>query len=122
MRNEDSSSVIDVLLSRRTLYAAKIRIKHVFHLLCAEFPLYYICMFTTMKVLQSVNRDLRQFFWIDVEQVRKNYALDLAVLLIPRRQDTSKRIKLRVFTHLHSLSLNFHLQRKTGEVLKVSVC
>jgi ABC-type transport system involved in Fe-S cluster assembly fused permease/ATPase subunit len=36
-------------------------------------------------------------------------------------QDTSKRIKLRVFTHLHSLSLNFHLQRKTGEVLKVRI-
>ena len=34
-------------------------------------------------------------------------------------QDTSKRIKLRVFSHLHSLSLKFHLDRKTGEVLKV---
>ena len=33
------------------------------------FPTYYIVMFAIMKVLQSINRDLRQFFWIDVEQV-----------------------------------------------------
>ena len=43
--------------------------KRLFLMIFAEFPVYYIFMFTVMKVLQAVNRDLRQFFWIDVEQV-----------------------------------------------------
>ncbi|KAK7476600.1 hypothetical protein BaRGS_00032146 [Batillaria attramentaria] len=32
---------------------------------------------------------------------------------------SSKRMEVKVFTHLHSLSLRWHLQRKTGEVLRV---
>jgi ATP-binding cassette subfamily B (MDR/TAP) protein 6 len=43
----------------------------------------------------------RQFIWIPVQQY------------------TSRMIQLSVFGHLHSLSLRWHLSRKTGEVLRV---
>jgi len=65
------------------------------------FPLMLIVWYTLLKLLQSLQRDLRNFIWIAVEQ------------------DTSRRIKIMVFRHLHALSLKYHLNRKTGEVLKV---
>lgn len=65
------------------------------------FPVELIIWYTVLKLLQSLQRDLRNFLWILVEQ------------------DTSRRIKIMVFRHLHALSLKYHLNRKTGEVLKV---
>ena len=65
------------------------------------FPATLIIWYTVLKLLQSLQRDLRNFLWILVEQ------------------DTSRRIKIMVFRHLHALSLKYHLNRKTGEVLKV---
>ncbi|KAF2361769.1 ABC transporter type 1 transmembrane domain [Trinorchestia longiramus] len=38
---------------------------------------------------------------------------------IPIQQYTSREVQLSLFTHLHSLSLRWHLGRKTGEVLRV---
>ncbi|XP_034310382.2 ATP-binding cassette sub-family B member 6 [Magallana gigas] len=40
-------------------------------------------------------------------------------LWIPVQQYTTRRIQVRLFSHLHGLSLRWHLQRKTGEVLRV---
>ncbi|ORX62569.1 hypothetical protein DM01DRAFT_318095 [Hesseltinella vesiculosa] len=40
-------------------------------------------------------------------------------LWIPVQQYTSREISLKMFSHLHSLSLAFHINRKTGEVLRV---
>lgn len=40
-------------------------------------------------------------------------------LWIPIGQYTTREISLKVFSHLHSLSLSFHINRKTGEVLRV---
>ncbi|KAG2210102.1 hypothetical protein INT46_010307 [Mucor plumbeus] len=40
-------------------------------------------------------------------------------LWIPIGQYTTREISLKVFNHLHSLSLGFHINRKTGEVLRV---
>ncbi|XP_056002863.1 ATP-binding cassette sub-family B member 6-like [Ostrea edulis] len=40
-------------------------------------------------------------------------------LWIPVQQYTTRRIQVRLFSHLHRLSLRWHLQRKTGEVLRV---
>ncbi|XP_061179768.1 ATP-binding cassette sub-family B member 6-like [Saccostrea echinata] len=40
-------------------------------------------------------------------------------LWIPVQQYTTRRIQVRLFNHLHRLSLRWHLQRKTGEVLRV---
>ncbi len=34
-------------------------------------------------------------------------------------QYTTRSLKLRVFSHLHNLSLRWHLSRKTGEVLRI---
>ncbi len=34
-------------------------------------------------------------------------------------QYTTRTLKLRVFSHLHHLSLRWHLTRKTGEVLRI---
>uniref|UniRef100_A0A8C4LY77 ATP-binding cassette sub-family B member 6 n=1 Tax=Equus asinus TaxID=9793 RepID=A0A8C4LY77_EQUAS len=45
--------------------------------------------------------NLRTFLWIRVQQF------------------TSRRLQLRLFSHLHELSLRWHLGRRTGEVLRV---
>lgn len=66
-----------------------------------SFPTNYIVAYSALRIFTALQRDVRAFIWLDVEQ------------------DTSLRIKLRVFSHLHSLSHKYHLNRKTGEVLKV---
>lgn len=40
-------------------------------------------------------------------------------LWIPVQQYTSREISVKMFSHLHALSLAFHINRKTGEVLRV---
>ncbi|KAH3715868.1 ATP-binding cassette sub-family B member 6-like [Dreissena polymorpha] len=40
-------------------------------------------------------------------------------LWIPVQQYTTRRIQVKLFGHLHNLSLGWHLKRKTGEVLRV---
>ncbi|KAI7868229.1 hypothetical protein BDF14DRAFT_1794250 [Spinellus fusiger] len=40
-------------------------------------------------------------------------------LWIPIGQYTTRKISVDMFNHLHSLSLQFHIHRKTGEVLRV---
>lgn len=45
--------------------------------------------------------NLRTFLWIRVQQF------------------TSRGVELRLFSHLHELSLRWHLGRRTGEVLRV---
>ncbi|CAF0743833.1 unnamed protein product [Didymodactylos carnosus] len=42
-----------------------------------------------------------------------------SVLWIKVEQYTTRTLKLRVFSHLHNLSLKWHLSRKTGEVLRI---
>lgn len=39
-------------------------------------------------------------------------------LWIPIQQYTTREIEVELFRHLHSLSLRWHLNRKTGEVLR----
>ena len=34
-------------------------------------------------------------------------------------QNTTRTLKIKVLTHLHHLSLHWHLSRKTGEVLRI---
>lgn len=45
--------------------------------------------------------NLRSFLWIRIQQY------------------TTREIEVELFAHLHSLSLRWHLNRKTGEVLRV---
>ncbi|KAI8803714.1 P-loop containing nucleoside triphosphate hydrolase protein [Cladochytrium replicatum] len=40
-------------------------------------------------------------------------------LWIPVGQFTTRAISLKMFAHLHNLSLRFHINRKTGEILRV---
>uniref|UniRef100_H3BEA4 ATP-binding cassette sub-family B member 6 n=2 Tax=Latimeria chalumnae TaxID=7897 RepID=H3BEA4_LATCH len=66
-----------------------------------------VCMYVFLKFLQGgaagssgfVN-NLRSFIWIRVQQY------------------TNREVQVRLFAHLHSLSLRWHLGRKTGEVLR----
>uniref|UniRef100_A0A4W3HL01 ATP-binding cassette sub-family B member 6 n=1 Tax=Callorhinchus milii TaxID=7868 RepID=A0A4W3HL01_CALMI len=66
-----------------------------------------VCMYAFLKFLQGggagssgfVN-NLRSFLWIRVQQF------------------TNREVQIRLFAHLHSLSLRWHLGRKTGEVLR----
>lgn len=40
-------------------------------------------------------------------------------LWIPIQQYTTRELEVELFKHLHSLSLRWHLSRKTGQVLRV---
>ncbi|XP_051870229.1 ATP-binding cassette sub-family B member 6-like isoform X2 [Pristis pectinata] len=66
-----------------------------------------VCLYVLLKFLQGggtgssgfVN-NIRSFMWIKVQQY------------------TSRQVQVGLFAHLHSLSLRWHLGRKTGEVLR----
>ncbi|XP_033836267.1 ATP-binding cassette sub-family B member 6 [Periophthalmus magnuspinnatus] len=66
-----------------------------------------VCIYVLLKLLQGGGAgssgfvsNLRSFLWIRVQQF------------------TNRVVQLRLFAHLHSLSLRWHLGRKTGEVLR----
>ncbi|XP_071454938.1 ATP-binding cassette sub-family B member 6 [Hetaerina americana] len=67
-----------------------------------------VLIFVAFKFLQGggtggmgVLNNLRSFLWISIQQY------------------TTRAVQVELFAHLHSLSLRWHLGRKTGEVLKV---
>ena len=60
-----------------------------------SLPIFSIVMYASLRFLVSIQRDIRSLFWLPVEQY------------------TRRSISLYVFRHLHSLSLSFHLNRKT---------
>lgn len=49
----------------------------------------------------GVLNNFRSFLWIRIQQY------------------TTREIEVELFAHLHSLSLRWHLNRKTGEVLRI---
>ncbi|KAB5523244.1 hypothetical protein PHYPO_G00150260 [Pangasianodon hypophthalmus] len=67
-----------------------------------------VCIYVLLKflqgggagVLQVSSVNARTFLWIRVQQY------------------TGRVVQVRLFAHLHSLSLRWHLQRRTGEVLR----
>ncbi|XP_067460368.1 ATP-binding cassette sub-family B member 6 isoform X2 [Thunnus thynnus] len=66
-----------------------------------------VCIYTLLKFLQGGGAgtsgfisNLRQFLWIKVQQF------------------TSRGVQVRLFSHLHGLSLRWHLERHTGDVLR----
>lgn len=68
----------------------------------------WILIYVGFKFLQGggtgtmgVLNNLRSFLWIRIQQY------------------TTREIEVELFRHLHSLSLRWHLGRKTGEVLRV---
>lgn len=62
---------------------------------CAFHP--YLCLFSGASGFIS---NVRSFLWIKVQQF------------------TDRVVQVRLFAHLHSLSLRWHLSRKTGDVLR----
>lgn len=73
-----------------------------------EFPWQYILLNVFCKVFQGggfgglgLLSNLRSLMWIRVQQF------------------TTKGIMVKLFAHLHGLSLQWHLNRKTGEVLRI---
>ncbi|KAM4608724.1 ATP-binding cassette sub-family B member 6-like [Polymixia lowei] len=65
-----------------------------------------VCLYTLLKFLQGGGAgtsgfisNLRQFLWTRVQQY------------------TSRVVQVRLFCHLHGLSLRWHLERRTGDVL-----
>nr|XP_054767869.1 ATP-binding cassette sub-family B member 6-like [Lytechinus pictus] len=72
------------------------------------FPVRYIVYYVGCKLLQGggfgslgLLSNMRSLLWIRVQQY------------------TTKGIMVRLFEHLHHLSLRWHLNRKTGEVLRM---
>lgn len=73
-----------------------------------DFRWDWILMYVGFKFLQGggtgtmgLLNNLRSFLWIRIQQY------------------TTRTIEIELFRHLHSLSLRWHLGRKTGEVLRV---
>ncbi|CEG79479.1 Putative Mitochondrial ABC transporter ATM [Rhizopus microsporus] len=63
-----------------------------------------VCIYVGFKFLQGTS---------GLIQALQNY------LWIPVGQYTTREISVKLFAHLHNLSLHFHINRKTGEVLRV---
>nr|XP_045600153.1 ATP-binding cassette sub-family B member 6-like [Procambarus clarkii] len=68
----------------------------------------YVLVYVALKFVQGGGtggmgflNNLRTLLWISVQQY------------------TSREVQVQLFTHLHNLSLRWHLGRKTGEVLRV---
>lgn len=73
-----------------------------------EFCWHWILLYAGFKFLQGggtgtmgLLNNIRSFLWIRVQQY------------------TTREIEIELFAHLHSLSLRWHLGRKTGEVLRI---
>ena len=73
-----------------------------------SFPVEFILIYILLRFLQGgavgtmgLLNNLRSFLWIKVQQY------------------TARTMQIQLFAHLHSLSLRWHLGRKTGEVLSV---
>jgi len=69
-----------------------------------RFPVPELLIFVTYKFLQGSSglvATLQSTFWIPAEQF------------------TTRSVAIQMFEHLHRLSLRYHLNRKTGEVLRV---
>ena len=67
---------------------------------CLNIVSYYnvlLCLVGSMGLMNNI----RSFIWINVQQY------------------TSKTVQVQLFNHLHSLSLRWHLSRKTGEVIRM---
>ncbi|KAH8552559.1 hypothetical protein BGW37DRAFT_489423 [Umbelopsis sp. PMI_123] len=63
-----------------------------------------ILLYTGLKVLQGgagILQSVQSYLWFPINQY------------------TTREISLEMFRHLHNLSLQFHINRKTGEVLRV---
>ncbi|KAK4322985.1 hypothetical protein Pmani_006291 [Petrolisthes manimaculis] len=68
----------------------------------------YVLIYVALKFLQGSGSGLMGF----INNIR-------SLLWISVQQYTSREVQIQLFSHLHNLSLRWHLGRKTGEVLRV---
>ncbi|CEP07529.1 hypothetical protein [Parasitella parasitica] len=80
------------------------------------------------RVVDQFNREPETFAWAAVcayvafKFLQGGSGLIQALqnwLWIPIGQFTTREISVKLFAHLHSLSLHYHINRKTGEVLRI---
>ncbi|KAI9258713.1 hypothetical protein EDC94DRAFT_563959 [Helicostylum pulchrum] len=80
------------------------------------------------KVVDQFNREPETFAWAAVlayvgfKFLQGGSGLIQAFqnwLWIPIGQFTTREVSVKLFAHLHSLSLHYHINRKTGEVLRI---
>ncbi|KAG2190656.1 hypothetical protein INT46_010220 [Mucor plumbeus] len=80
------------------------------------------------RVVDQFNREPETFAWAAVcayvafKFLQGGSGLIQAMqnwLWIPIGQYTTREISVKLFAHLHSLSLHYHINRKTGEVLRI---
>lgn len=80
------------------------------------------------RIVDSFNNEPETFAWAAVlayvgfKFLQGTSGLVQAVqnwLWIPIGQFTTREVSVKLFAHLHSLSLHYHINRKTGEVLRV---
>ncbi|KAI7900968.1 uncharacterized protein BX663DRAFT_475984 [Cokeromyces recurvatus] len=80
------------------------------------------------RVVDQFSREPETFAWLAVcayvgfKFLQGGSGLVQAVqnwLWIPVGQFTTREISVKLFAHLHNLSLHYHINRKTGEVLRV---
>ncbi|XP_022787340.1 ATP-binding cassette sub-family B member 6, mitochondrial-like [Stylophora pistillata] len=71
-------------------------------------PWHLILIYVALRFLQGggtggigLLNNIKSFLWIKIQQF------------------TSRTLQVQLFAHLHSLSLNWHLNRKTGEVIRM---
>lgn len=74
--------------------------KAVDQLTVLSFPVFMIIAYGLLRLVSSACENIRDGIFITVQQ------------------DTRRKAALKVFDHLHSLSLRYHVNRKTGEVLR----
>lgn len=66
----------------------------------SEFRWDFICIYCFLKYLRSIN-DLKEIFWSRIDH------------------NVNKEIEISVFAHIQNLSIRWHLNRKTGEVIQI---
>ncbi|KAJ1511889.1 Homocysteine S-methyltransferase 1 [Coelomomyces lativittatus] len=95
--------IVVLFLGRFVVVLVPIMYKMVFNDLShGVFSVSQIFLFVVARFLQSsFFTNLQTFMWIPIGQY------------------TTRQVSLRMFSHLHSLSLRFHVSKKTGELLRI---
>lgn len=99
-----------------------------FLLMCTGLAINVFTPLQIGKVVDQFNREPGTFAWAAVlgyvgfKFLQGGSGLIQAIqnwLWIPIGQFTTREVSVKLFAHLHSLSLHYHINRKTGEVLRI---
>ncbi len=64
-------------------------------------PVIFLVLWAVLKMSKDLIDDLRRFVWLTVEN------------------EASTSLSLKIFSHLHSLDVQWHVNRKIGETLRI---